>query len=106
MNYNNFRMVGKRLNFLSLKRRLHDSKLPFITSSYRNPEVVEWIGVESPRKADASWQSTLVNTESNVEVPPNTFVNKTEYDDEYTSAVSKTKSNINKEICSVYDRED
>ena len=46
MNYNNFRMVGKRLNFLSLKRRLHDSKLPFITSSYRNPEGcrVDWCG--------------------------------------------------------------
>ena len=36
MNYNNFRMVGKRLNFLSLKRQLHDSKLPFITNNYRN----------------------------------------------------------------------
>ncbi len=35
MNYNNFRIVGKRLNFLSLKRQLHDRKLPFITNKYK-----------------------------------------------------------------------
>ena len=105
MNYNNFRIVGKRLNFLSLKRQLHDSKLPFITNNYRNTSVVDWIGAESPRKADTSYPK-LENTESNVEVPPNPFVNKTEYDDEYTSALSKTKCNTNKETCSTYDRED
>lgn len=55
MNYNKFRVVGKRLNFLSLKRRLHDSKLPFVITNYRNPKVVDWIGVESPRKADTSY---------------------------------------------------
>jgi len=82
MNYNNFRIVGKRLKFLSLKRQLHDSKLPFVTTNYRNPKVVKWIGVESPRKADTSYP-TLINTESK---PPQVIMNKTEYDDEYTSS--------------------
>ena len=81
MNYNNFRMVGKRLNFLSLKRQLHDSKLPFVTTNCRNPGVVEWIGAESPRKANTSYP--IVNTESK---PPQVIPNKIEYDDEYTSS--------------------
>lgn len=79
MNYNNFRIMGKRLTFLSLKRQLHDSKLPFITN------VVNWIGAESPRKTDKSYPK-LENTESRVELSPRAFTNKTEYDDEYTSS--------------------
>jgi hypothetical protein len=85
MNYNNFRIVGKRLNFLSLKRQLHDSKLPSVTNNYRKTGVVEWIGAESPRKADKSYPK-LVNTESRVELSSQVFTNKTEYDDEYTSS--------------------
>jgi len=81
MNYNNFRIVGKRLNFLSLKRQLHDRKLPFITTNYKKIGV-EWIGAESPRKADKSYP-TLINTESK---PSQVFTNKIEYDDEYTSS--------------------
>jgi hypothetical protein len=97
MNYNNFRIMGKRLNFLSLKRQLHDSKLPFITNNYRNTNVVNWIGAESPRKADISYPK-LENTESKVELSPRAFTNKTEYDDEYTSSpnheiISKTSKN-------------
>ena len=82
MNYNNFRIVGKRLNFLSLKRQLHDSKLPFVTNDYRKTGVVGWIGAESPRKADTSYPK-LVNTESK---PSQVVTNKIEYDDEYTSS--------------------
>ena len=85
MIYNNFRIVGKRLNFLSLKRQLHDRKLPFITNDYKKTGVVGWIGAESPRKADTSYPK-LVNTESSVELPSQVFTNKTEYDDEYTSS--------------------
>jgi len=81
MNYNNFRIVGKRLNFLSLKRQLHDSKLPSVTNNYRKTGVVDWIGAESPRKADKSYP--IVNTESK---PSQVFTNKIEYDDEYTSS--------------------
>jgi len=97
MNYNNFRIVGKRLNFLSLKRQLHDSKLPSVTNNYRKTGVVDWIGAESPRKADISYPK-LENTESKVELSPRAFTNKTEYDDEYTSSpnheiISKTSKN-------------
>ena len=97
MNYNNFRIVGKRLNFLSLKRQLHDSKLPSVTNNYRKTGVVDWIGAESPRKADTSYPK-LENTESKVELSPRAFTNKTEYDDEYTSSpnheiISKTSKN-------------
>ncbi|RZD42603.1 MAG: hypothetical protein CXT73_02670 [Methanobacteriota archaeon] len=81
MNYNNFRIVGKRFNFLSLKRQLHDSKLPSVTNNYRKTSV-EWIGVESPRKADKSYP-ILINTDS---VEYNGYTNKIEYDDEYTSS--------------------
>jgi len=93
MNYNNFRMVGKRLNFLSLKRQLHDSKLPFITNNYRNTRVEGWIGAESPRKADKSYP--IVNTENK---PSQVIPDKAEYDDEYTSSpnhkiISKTSKN-------------
>ena len=66
MNYNNFRIVSKRFNFLSLKRQLHDSKLPSVTNNYRKTGVVDWIGAESPRKADKSYP-TLINTDSVVE---------------------------------------
>jgi hypothetical protein len=83
MNYNNFRIVGKRFNFLSLKRQLHDSKLPSVTNNYRKTGVVDWIGAESPRKADKSYP-TLINTDSVVEY--NGYTNKIEYDDEYTSS--------------------
>ena len=79
MNYNNFRIVGKRLNFLSLKRQLHDRKLPFITNNYRKTGVVEWIGAKSPRKADTSYPK-LENTESRVELSSQVFTNKTEYE--------------------------
>ena len=97
MNYNNFRIMGKRLNFLSLKRQLHDSKLPSVTNNYRKTGVVDWIGAESPRKADTSYPK-LENTESKVELSPRAFTNKTEYDDEYTSSpnheiISKTSKN-------------
>ena len=88
MNYNNFRIVGKRLNFLSLKRQLHDRKLPFITNNYKKTGVVDWIGAESPRKADTSYPK-LENTES-VELSSQVFTNKTEYDDEYTSSPKLT----------------
>ena len=88
MNYNNFRIVGKRLNFLSLKRQLHDRKLPFITNNYKKTGVVDWIGAESPRKADKSYP-ILINTES-VELSSQVFTNKTEYDDEYTSSPKLT----------------
>jgi len=88
MNYNNFRIVGKRLNFLSLKRQLHDSKLPSVTNNYRKTGVVDWIGAESPRKADTSYPK-LENTES-VELSSQVFTNKTEYDDEYTSSPKLT----------------
>jgi len=96
MNYNNFRIVGKRLNLLSLKRQLHDRKLPSVTNNYKKTGV-ELIGVESPRKADTSYP-TLENTESRVELSPRAFTNKTEYDDEYTSSpnheiISKTSKN-------------
>tara|TARA_B110000037_G_scaffold215915_2_gene274095 strand:- start:221 stop:502 length:282 start_codon:yes stop_codon:yes gene_type:complete len=66
MNYNNFRIVSKRFNFLSLKRQLHDSKLPSVTNNYRKTGVVDWIGAESPRNADKSYP-TLINTDSVVE---------------------------------------
>jgi len=66
MNYNNFRIVSKRFNFLSLKRQLHDSKLPSVTNNYRKTGVVDWVGAESPRKADKSYP-TLINTDSVVE---------------------------------------
>ena len=94
MNYNNFRIVGKRLNFLSLKRQLHDRKLPFITNNYRKTGIIDWIGAESPRKADKSYPK-LVNTESK---PPQVIPNKIEYDDEYTSSpnykiISKSPKN-------------
>ena len=88
MNYNIFRIVGKRLNFLSLKRQLHDSKLPSVTNNYRKTGVVDWIGAESPRKADTSYPK-LENTES-VELSSQVFTNKTEYDDEYTSSPKLT----------------
>ena len=65
MNYNNLRIVGKRLKFLSLKRQLHDRKLPFITNNCKKTGVVDWIGAESPRKADRSYPK-LVNTESRI----------------------------------------
>ena len=89
MNYNNFRIVGKRLNFLSLKRQLHDRKLPFITNNYKKTGVVDWIGAKSPRKADTSYPK-LENTESRVELPYCTYTNKTDYDDEYTSSPELT----------------
>ena len=63
MNYNNFRIVSKRLNFLSLTRQLHDSKLPYVTNNYRKTGVVDWVGAESPRKADKSYPK-LINTDS------------------------------------------
>ena len=63
---NNFRIVSKRFNFLSLKRQLHDSKLPSVTNNYRKTGVVDWVGAESPRKADKSYP-TLINTDSVVE---------------------------------------
>ena len=63
MNYNNFRIVSKRFNFLSLKRQLHDSKLPYVTNNYRKTGVVDWVGAESPRKADKSYPK-LINTDS------------------------------------------
>jgi len=85
MNYNNLRIVGKRLKFLSLKRQLHDRKLPFITNNCKKTGVVDWIGAESPRKADRSYPK-LVNTESRINLPDYAYTNKTEYDDEYTSS--------------------
>ena len=62
---NNFRIVSKRFNFLSLKRQLHDSKRPFFTN-YKKMGVVNWVGAESPRKADKSYP-TLINTDGVVE---------------------------------------
>jgi hypothetical protein len=73
---------------LSLKRQLHDRKLPFITNNYRKTGVIDWIGAKSPRKADTSYPK-LENTES-VELSSQVFTNKTEYDDEYTSSPKLT----------------
>jgi hypothetical protein len=80
MNYNNFRIMGKRLNFLSFKRHLHDSKLPSVTN-YKKTDV-DLIGVESPRKADKSYP-TLINMDG-VELSSQVFTNKTE--EKYTSS--------------------
>ena len=81
-------MWANALIFLSLKRQLHDRKLPFITNNYKKTGVVDWIGAESPRKADKSYP-ILINTES-VELSSQVFTNKTEYDDEYTSSPKLT----------------
>ena len=113
MNYNKFRMVGKRLNFLSLKRRLHDSKLPSVISFLGQSNLTtKLIGVESPRKADTSYP-ILVNTESRIVSPSQVFTNKTEYDDEYTSRANyclcgelEKNCNTNKVDCIIYNRED
>ena len=80
MNYNKFsRVLGNTFSSFSFKRRLHDRKLPSVSNNYRNSKIINWIGVESPKKADInqydikkpSWSSTDIN-------------NKAEYDDEYS----------------------
>ena len=78
MSYNKFRVVGKRLNFLSFKRLLHDSKLPFVTADYINPDGVDWIGTESPRKADINSYEVTKKSWTSRQID-----NKSEYDDEY-----------------------
>ena len=94
MSYNKFFLLGNRLSTLPLTRRLHDSKLPSVINFPGQSNLTaKLIGVESPRKADASYP-TLVNTESRIEFPSLVFTNKTEYDDEYTS------SSINRKIIS------
>ncbi len=52
MNYNNLRVLGKPFSAFSFKRYLHDRKLPSVLNNYRNTTNTNWIGVESPKKAD------------------------------------------------------
>ncbi len=78
MNYNKLNIIGRRLNFLILKRRLHDSKLPYVVNNHRNNNIVTWIGTQSPRKADIN---SHVSKDKRWTV--NQIDNKAEYDDEY-----------------------
>ena len=52
MNYNNLRILRRPFSVLSFKRYLHDRKLPSVLNNYRNTKRTNWIGIESPRKAD------------------------------------------------------
>ncbi len=78
MSYTKFKFIGGRLNFFILKRRLHDRKLPGVTSHNKSSGVVNWIGAESPRKADIKSHEIINKTWTSRQID-----NKAEYDDEY-----------------------
>ena len=69
-----FRTIIKKQRFFSLKRLLHDSKLPTIEPSLSIQE--KYVGVESPKKADHASRKPS-DTRFHVD-------SKDEYDDEYT----------------------
>ena len=79
MNYNNFRVIGKTFSSFSLKRHLHDRKLPAVRIyGYRNTKIVNWIGVESPKKAD--YDNYVIKTK---QWTSRDIDCKAEYDDEF-----------------------
>ncbi len=79
MNYNNFRVLGKTFSSFSLKRYLHDRKLPGVRIyGYRNTKIVNWIGVESPKKAD--YDNSVIKTK---QWTSRDIDCKAEYDDEF-----------------------
>tara|TARA_Y100000996_G_scaffold414188_1_gene404370 strand:- start:1433 stop:1705 length:273 start_codon:yes stop_codon:yes gene_type:complete len=79
MNYNNFRVLGKTFSSFSLKRHLHDRKLPAVRIyGYRNTKIVNWIGVESPKKAD--YDNYVIKTK---QWTSRDIDCKAEYDDEF-----------------------
>lgn len=79
MNYNNFRVLGKTFSSFSLKRYLHDRKLPGVRIyGYRNTKIVKWVGVESPKKAD--YDNYVIKTK---QWTSRDIDCKAEYDDEF-----------------------
>lgn len=78
MNYNNLKILGKPFSFFSFKRYLHDRKLPSVVKGYRNTKNTNWIGSESPRKADINRYVDKSKTWTTRDID-----NKSEYDDEY-----------------------
>jgi len=84
MNYNNLRVLGKPFSAFSFKRYLHDRKLPSVLNNYRDTKVTNWIGIESPRKADIN-RYTVVRTKT---WTTRDIDNKSEYDDEYSKIES------------------
>jgi hypothetical protein len=79
MNYNNFRVLGKTFSSFSLKRYLHDRKLPGVRIyGYRNTKIVNWVGVESPKKAD--YDNYVIKTK---QWTSRDIDCKAEYDDEF-----------------------
>ena len=78
MNYNNFRVLGKTFSSFSLKRYLHDRKLPGVLNTYRNTKIVKWVGIESPKKADFDNYVIKTNQWTTRDIDC-----KAEYDDEF-----------------------
>tara|TARA_Y100001936_G_C15777896_1_gene509823 strand:- start:440 stop:709 length:270 start_codon:yes stop_codon:yes gene_type:complete len=78
MNYNNFRVLRKTFSSFLLKRHLHDRKLPGVFNNYRNSKIVNWIGVESPKKAD--FNNYVIKTK---QWTSRDIECKAEYDDEF-----------------------
>ena len=82
MNNNKFRVLGKTFSSFSLKRYLHDRKLPGVRIyGYRNTKIVKWVGVESPKKAD--YDNYVIKTK---QWTSRDIDCKAEYDDEFFKA--------------------
>ena len=94
MNYNNLRILGKP--FFSFKRYLHDRKLPSVLKGYRNTKNTNWIGIESPRKADFQLTSTSKKSKKSLD----------ELTKKWSEARINSKSEYDDELINYNDRED